>query len=80
MRPQEDIYNFIYIPLTESVWLEKQIKEFLLGADVWKNLRVLNESLEIFNQTPGSYMIFWQKHVHESNILPVFFFLLLLLL
>ena len=29
--------------MQESVWLKKQIKEFLLGAE---ELRVLNESLE----------------------------------
>ena len=63
--------------MQESVWLEKQIKEFLLGGDISKNF-VYSMKVSNLQSNPGSHMIFWQNHVHENYILPVFFLIIII--
>ena len=43
-----------------------------------KELYVYSMKVSNLQSNPGSYMIFWQNHVHENYILPVFFLIIII--
>ena len=74
MRPQEEaIYNFNFKCKNLFEF------EFLLGADVSKNY-VYSMKVSNLQSNPGSHMIFWQNHVHENYIIPVFFLIIIIII